>query len=214
MPTGSEKLHGNGKVGQRFQRFAIRIGAWFRSAFAWLWTNADPVSKWAITLGTIAAISGATFAYYQFKIAGGSDWAVNLSLSTEVVPYQDNLGLLVVHVRSTNARASEVDVEPPADSFKLTVKLVPDGLASGNVINPDDDSDAHHLIPPIDLLPKEGYVFAPGADFEDVRGIVVPLGSKMSITAKLIHDGDDVSASSFLTVEPPASAPVSVRLLP
>ncbi|MGF6508294.1 hypothetical protein [Paraburkholderia sp. 32] len=193
----------SGNVGLRFRHFAVRAGGWLRSVFAWLWRNADPVSKWATTLGTVAVIGGAIFAYYQFDLAGGSDWAINLSLSTEVFPYSDNLGLLVVHVRSKNARGSEVDVEPPDDSFKLKIKRIPDGLAASSVINPDDDSNTRDLIKEINLLPKEGYVFAPGADFDDARGIVLPLGSKVSVSAKLVHDGDDVSASRFLTVEPP-----------
>ncbi|WP_176054521.1 hypothetical protein [Paraburkholderia caribensis] len=192
---------------QRLGEFAIRIGGLLRFTIAWLRDNADPISKWATTLGTAAVLGGAIFAYYQFDLAGGSDWAINLSLSTEVVPYRDNLELLVVHVHSKNARASVVDVEAPDDSFKLTVKRVPDGLGSGSVLDPDDDSDTRDLIKVIDLLPKEGYVFAPGADFDDARGIVLPLASKVSVSAKLIHDGDDVSTSSFLTVELPASAP-------
>ncbi|MGF6917979.1 hypothetical protein [Paraburkholderia sp. 40] len=108
-----------------------------------------------------------------------------------------------MHVRSKNARGSEVDVEPPDDSFKLKIKRIPDGFAASSVINPDDDSNTRDLIKEISLLPKEGYVFAPGADFDDARGIVLPLGSKVSVSAKLVHDGDDVSASRFLTVEPP-----------
>ncbi|MGF6664078.1 hypothetical protein QF000_005746 [Paraburkholderia atlantica] len=194
----------SGNVGLRIRHFTVRVGVWLRSVFAWLWKNADPLSKWATTLGTVAVIGGAIFAYYQFDIAGGSDWAINLSLSTEVLPYHDNLGLLVVHVRSKNARASEVDVEPPDDSFKLKIQRIPDGLAASSVINPDDDSDTRDLIKEINLLPKEGYVFAPGADFDDARGVVLPLGSKVSVSAKLVHAGDDISTSRFLTVEPPA----------
>lgn len=195
---------------QRTLRFATYIGGRLRAIFVWLGQIAEPVSKWAMTLGTIAAIGGAVFAYYQFVLAGASDWAINLSMSTEVIHYHDNLALLVVHVRSKNPRNSEVDVEPPNDIFELEVKRVPDGKPSGSVINPEDDGDPRDRIQAINLLPKEGYVFAPGADFDDVRSVVLPLGSKVLLSVKLKYSDDYVATGGVVIVEPPASGPSTV----
>jgi hypothetical protein len=168
------------------------------------------VSKWATTLGTIAVIGGAILAYYQFVLAGASDWAINLSTSTDVIPYHDNLALLVVHVRSKNPRNREVDVEPPKDSFELKIKRVPDERPSGSVINPEDDGNPRDQIVAKNLLPKEGYVFAPGADFDDVRSVVLPLGSKVLLSVKLKYSDDYVATGSVVIVEPLASGPSTV----
>ncbi len=190
---------------QGIWRFATGIGRRLRSFFAWLGHIAEPVSKWATTLGTVGIIGGAVFAYYQFVVAGASDWAINLSLSTEVIPYHDNLGLLVIHVRTKNPRNSEVDVEPPQDMFTLEVKRVPDGKPNGSVINPEDDGLPKDQIVTINLLPKDGYVFAPGADFEDVRSVVVPLGSKVLLSVKLTYSDDYVAVGNVVVVTPSSS---------
>lgn len=172
-------------------------------AFAWLGRIADPVAKWATTL---ALAIGGVWAYYQFVLGGASDWAINLSLSHEVVAYHDNLGLLVVHVRSRNPRNSEVDVERPNGAFKLIVKRVPEGLASGSVVDPDDLNGPHDLIREIDLLPKEGYVFPPQADFRDAESIVLPLGTKVWLTVRLDYGGDYVKTSRLVSVELPTAS--------
>lgn len=195
---------GRGRVaGAQIRRFAAHIVRLLSVLFGWLGRTADPISKWATTL---ALIGGGVWAYYQFVLAGAADWAINLDISTEVVPYHDNLALLVVHVRSKNPRDSEVDVEPPNGAFKLTIKQLPEGKPTGSVIDPDDAADSRSLMKTVDLLPKDGYVFAPGADFEDATSVVLPIGTKVWLTARLDYGGDYVSTSSIAVVRPPAGA--------
>jgi hypothetical protein len=195
-------------AGARIRHFATYISRPISTLFSWLGRVADPLAKWATTL---ALIGGGVWAYYQFALAGAADWAINLDVSTEVIPYHDNLALLVVHVRSKNPRNSEVDVEPPDGAFKLTIKELPEGKSSGSVIDPDDPSDSRNLLKTVDLLPKGGYVFAPGADFEDVTSVVLPLGAKVWLTARLDYDGDYVSTSNIAVVRPPIGAPMGMR---
>ncbi|KVD91333.1 hypothetical protein WS63_11470 [Burkholderia stagnalis] len=170
---------------------------------SWLGRMGEPVSKWGPTMTLIV---GGLWAYYQFVVAGASDWAINLSVSTEVIPYHDDLALLVVHVRSKNPRSSEVDVEPPDGKFRLTIRELPKAKQKGSIIDPDDPADAHAFTKTIDLLPKDGYVFAPGADFEDATSVVLPLGTKVWVSARLDFSGDYVSTSDIAIVEPQANA--------
>lgn len=52
----------------------------------------------------LALIVGGVWAYYQFNLSGAGDWAITLNISTKVLPYHDNLSLLVVHVKTKNPR--------------------------------------------------------------------------------------------------------------
>jgi hypothetical protein len=95
-----------------------------------------------------------------------------------------------------------VDVEPPDGAFRLTIKQLPEDKPSGSLIDPDDDADSRSLMKTVDLLPKDGYVFAPGADFEDATSVVLPIGTKVWLTARLDYEGDYVSTSNIAVMKP------------
>jgi hypothetical protein len=177
-----------------------RLGRMSEPTFAWLSRIADPLSKWATVLAVVGA---GIWAYYQFNLGGGGggDWAIDLALTTEVIPYSDKTALLVVHIRAKNPRISEVNLEPPDDKYVLRVRQLPEGLPSGTVIDPDTDGK---LIKEIDLLPKDGYIFAPGADFEDEMSMVLPIGSKVALTAELDYNNDYVATNKIVVVDLPA----------
>jgi hypothetical protein len=187
---------------QQIRRYATGFATRIAAFFSLLGRIADPVAKWATT---IALIGGGVWAYYQFVLGGASDWAVNLDISTETIPYHDDLALLVVHVRSKNPRNSEVDVERPDGKFTLTIKELPKGKQKGSLVDPGDPADAQSFTKTVDLLPKDGYVFPPGADFEDATAVVLPIGATVWLTARLDYGGDYVSTSNIAVVEPRAS---------
>lgn len=128
-------------------------------------------------------------------------------ISTEVVPYHDDLALLVVHVRSRNSRNNRVSLEPPNDAFTLTIKELPKDKQKGSVVDPDDPVDSKSFAKKINLLPKDGYDLDPGADFDDARAVVLPIGTKVWLTAELDDDGDYVTTSNIAVVEPRPGTP-------
>jgi len=60
---------------------------------------ADLVLK---ALSCLALVGGGVWAYYQFDIAGATGWQVNLAIETQVLPYHDDLRLLVVEPLETS----------------------------------------------------------------------------------------------------------------
>lgn len=185
---------------------AKRLGQWFVVFFKWLGSIADPISKWAATLAVVGA---GAWAYYQFILGGATDWAINLSLSTEIVRYHDDLALLVVHVRAKNPRTGEVTLAPGVDKYELRVRKMPQDRPSGTVMAPEHGVE---LVPVINMLPKDGYTFAPGADFDDVTSIVVPFGTVVALTADMDYAGDYVSTSQIVLVQPPGDAVPATRV--
>ncbi|ANH74348.1 hypothetical protein ACS15_0406 [Ralstonia insidiosa] len=188
---------------QRIRSGAVRVWRGLAATLKWLGGIAEPVSKWAATAASLTVVGGGIWAYYQFVLGGGTDWAINLSLSTEIVRYHDDLGLVVIHVHAKNPRMSEVTLEPTTDKYELRVRRLPLDRASGAAIDPDKDGE---LIRAIDMLPKEGYTFAPGADFDDAMSIVLPYGTAVTVTADLTYAGDNVSASKVVLIDGPDDA--------
>lgn len=190
-------------VVQRIRSGALQVGKGLAASLKWLGSIAEPVSKWAATAASLTVVGGGIWAYYQFVLGGGTDWAINLSLSTEIVRYHDDLGLLVVHVHAKNPRMSEVSLEPKTDRYELRVRRLPMDRPSGAAIDPDKEGE---LVRAIDMLPKEGYTFAPGADFDDAMSIVLPYGTAVTVTADLTYAGDNVSASKVVLIDGPDDA--------
>ncbi|TAM03319.1 MAG: hypothetical protein EPN70_14440 [Paraburkholderia sp.] len=87
-------------------------------------------------------------------------------------------------------------------AFELTIKELPKGKQKGSFIGPDDAADAQSFTKTVDLLPNDGYVFAPGSDFYDATAVVLPIGARVWITARLDYGGDYVSTSNIAVVSP------------
>jgi len=154
-----------------------------------------------LTLG--AVIIGGFWTYHQYSLAGEDGWSINLSLETEVLPYRDNLRLLVVHVVSKNARpyASHMNIKD-RDSFKLLFREIPTDLKEGVIINDDK-------IPPTksaDILTEGGgeYSFLPSSELRDTRTFIVSKDKIIAVTAE-IQDGlmseSYVSATKIVRID-------------
>ncbi|MCA8277650.1 hypothetical protein LGN17_34770 [Burkholderia sp. AU30280] len=164
-------------------------------------------------LSCLAILGGGVWAYYQFDLAGATNWQSNLSIETQVLPYRDDLRLLVVHVKSKNPRSVAFRlIKKDGDSFVLHVQRVSDDAKANAIVTPGKQ-DA--VVPDIDLLADTGgeYEFAPNAEMDDMRTIVLKVGSTVALTADMeanngaldAHgkpDTDFVSASTVVHVGP------------
>ncbi|WP_211453784.1 hypothetical protein [Collimonas antrihumi] len=151
---------------------------------AGLVTRVTPIVELVLKLASIAAIGAAgCWGWYQFNLGGNNGWMVNLSMTTKVLPYKDDLRLLVVHVNSKNPRNSTIEfIQSEHDSYDLTVRKLPD-VKSGKAL----DIDKGELIAKIDLMPSDSlsYIFLPNAEFDDMATVVLPVGSVVSLSALL-----------------------------
>ncbi|CAB3755774.1 hypothetical protein [Paraburkholderia solisilvae] len=163
-------------------------------------------------LSCIAIVCAGGWAVWVFRLGGSTDWQDNITLETHVLPYHDDLRLLVVHAKSKNPRNSTFELNSSQhDSYQLRVrKLVPDAK-SGTLFNEDEGE----LIASVDLLKLAGdsYEFLPNAEMDDMQTVVVPVGTTVSIMAEMkIHTGgrdrsgepevDSNSASAMVRIEP------------
>ncbi|KWB49159.1 hypothetical protein WL35_07935 [Burkholderia ubonensis] len=140
-------------------------------------------------LTLLAVVCGGLWAWYLYVESGATDWQNNITIKTEVLPYHDDLRLLVVHVQSKNPRPTKFELENSKhDSFELRVHTLPAGATVGKVF----DEDEGDLLAHADLLKSAGgdYVFLPQAEMHDMRAIVVKANTWVSVIADMkIHTG-------------------------
>ncbi|MGD1325389.1 hypothetical protein ACNHE5_10780 [Pandoraea pnomenusa] len=169
------------------------------------------IADFVIRLLTLfAVVCGGWWAWYQYSSSGATDWQNNISISTQVLPYHDDLRLLVVHVESRNPRPMKFELSSSKhDSFELRVRTLPAGAAVGTVFH-EDEGD---LLAQADLLKLAGgdYIFLPQAEMRDTQVIVVKANTWVSVIAEMkIHTGtrdangqpdvDDNSASAVVYI--------------
>ncbi|PRC94902.1 hypothetical protein [Solimicrobium silvestre] len=158
-------------------------------------------------LSCIAIVATGIWAYYQYYIKGANDWMVNLTITTEVLPYQEKLRLLVVHIKSKNPTSAKLDFEKEKGTFDLIVRKLPDKLKEGSTL----DEITGEKIAEIDLL-TEDLEILPSAEFDNMKTIVVPVGSTLSLTSAMEYengtltkegkpDHDFVSASTVIHID-------------
>lgn len=102
--------------------------AWPRRTLAGIRDALDPLSKLATILAVVIA---AIWTYHIHEITGESDDNPQMTLSTQVLEYNQDERLLVVHVRDKNV--GKIPIPLAKDSLTVTVKRIPDTLKPGHV---------------------------------------------------------------------------------
>lgn len=122
---------------------------------------------------------------------------IHITLTTQVLPYRDDLRLLVVHVTLENPRRSKLNFKSPKATYSLGAWVLKDDLDFGKVI-PEGNTKpgAKWWGDPLpeqvdflaDLVEETGdseYEVLPKAELDDMRVFVVKAGSTVSLFAEL-----------------------------
>ena len=155
----------------------------------------DIVQKWA---QVVAIVVAGVWACYHFFLSGAANWDVTLDLTTETLPYKGDLKLLVVHVKSENKSSRSIDVDKSNGSFILTVRKVPEGLTERAVVG----TDVGEVVATLNMMPDDGWQLLPNSKFDDTYGVVLPIGSRVSLQAELTREDDSVAIGKFAQVGP------------
>ncbi len=155
----------------------------------------------ALKLVSISAIVvTGCWAYYRFDLSGNDDWVVNMRMRSEVLPYNENSRLLVVHLDATNPTTTTVNVERGKGGFKITLRKIPSDRKPGAVL---DDDTSSEIIAERNLLATDVELL-PNATFGYTEGFVVPLGQEVYIEAVMERSNgnskkNDSENSDFVT---------------
>lgn len=162
-----------------------RIAGWFAK-------TADPWSKW---MQVVAIVGAAWWAIYNYNLLGTSEPTPVMKVSVEVLPYDADKRLLVVHALPHNVGKVSIDVGYP---MSITIKRIPEGEGSGYI-----DRDK---LPPLfeakNIIQRyAGYQLDPGVEFEEVEPFVVPAGASYIVEAVLgLKKDEEVGATQLVHV--------------
>ena len=85
-------------------------------------------------LSCVAIVCAGVWALYTFRLGVSTDWQDNIPLETQVLPYQDDLRLLVVHVKSKSPRNASFELDSTRhDSYQLRVRKLATDAKAGTV---------------------------------------------------------------------------------
>lgn len=158
-------------------------------------------------LSCVGILCAGAWALWVFWLGGSTDWQDNITLETQVLPYHDDLRLLVVHAKSKNPRTATFELDTSNhDSYQLRIHRLAPNAKLGTVFHEDEVQ----LLASVDLLQLAGgsYEFLPNAEMDDMQTVVVHAGDTVSVIAEMkIHTGQrdehgqpDVDANSTSTV--------------
>jgi DNA/RNA endonuclease YhcR with UshA esterase domain len=125
-------------------------------------------------------------------------------MDANVLPYRENLRLVVVHVHAKSPRPVTFQLDSKAhDTYELRVRQVDAGKAANAVI----DEDTGTVLVKADLMGGTGdlYEFLPDVEMDDMRAFVLPVGATVAITGEVTQhkgkpDEDSNSVSSVVHV--------------
>ena len=153
------------------------------------------IAKWVTILGAVGA---AGWGLFRWTEGGGRDWMVNLQRSADVLPYDGDTRLVMVHLRSVNPLDREFEFDRPSGRYAIDVYALPERVRSGSTIA----GEKGKKLASADLLPDDGYLFLPHAEFDDVAVFVLPAGKPVFIEATVAGAHDEVQIDKVVLVGP------------
>lgn len=157
---------------------------------------------------TIIAIPvGGWWAYYNFSITDTAELNPVISVSADVLPYDAQNALLVVHLKPKNVGKVPVELAGGkiGGDISLTIRVLTSGIKAGRVEEGKLPKQAA-----LDSLVAENsgdYIIEPSVEYDDVRAFVVPKGKTYFVNAELTlpnkggKPDDEESVDSSVVVE-------------
>ncbi|MFM0162905.1 hypothetical protein PQR39_21135 [Paraburkholderia sediminicola] len=168
----------------------------------------EKVKTWAelaLTCASLVAIPvGGWWVYHNFSAEDTHEANPNITVTAEVLPYDDTRRLLMVHVKPKNLGKVPIELDGgKKGDIDVLVKTFPAGLASGRV---DRDKlpvafAAHNIVSKY----NGGYVMEPGIDYDEIETFIVPKGSTYLVYTEMDHyddtPDDEVDDSAVVKVD-------------
>ncbi|KVD23146.1 hypothetical protein [Burkholderia ubonensis] len=168
----------------------------------------ETAKKWVdflLACGSLIALPvGAYWVVHNFSAEDTHEANPNISVTADVMPYDDDRRLLLVHVHPKNAGKVPIELDGGTKGdIKITVAAVPAKLPDGPVDT--DKLPAQFTVPNFVSRYSGGYVMEPGIDYDELLPFVVPKGKSYLVRAEMTHyddsSDDEVDGSCVVKVE-------------
>ncbi|MGG1944692.1 hypothetical protein AB1286_07775 [Trinickia sp. NRRL B-1857] len=168
----------------------------------------ETVKTWAelaLTCGSLIALPvGAYWVVHNFSVEDTHEANPNISVTADVMPYDGDRRLLLVHVRPKNAGKVPIELDGGKEGdIKITVGELPATLPDGPV--DADKLPVQFSVPNFVERYSGGYVMEPGIAYDELVPFVVPKGRTYFVRAEMTHyddsPDDEVDGSYIVKVE-------------
>ncbi len=156
----------------------------------------------------VSIFVGGWWAYHNFSITDTAEWNPEIRISVEVLPYDSNSSLLVVHVKPKNIGKVPIALYggDKGGDISVEVSSIPSKHDTGR-INESELTKVEEIKSLVENNNGE-YSLEPGVEYDDLQYFVVPKGRLYVINAQLEwpyegenpDDGYAVDASTVVTV--------------
>lgn len=134
------------------------------------------LTDWLFKVASIIAIAiGGWWTYHIFDVTAVEESNLTLSISTDIIDYQDSLKLLVIHTRPKNLGKIPVEIGgKKAGGFHVSIKKLEKNIQGGQWLEAEKLAEfkkvnilRHH---------PDGYVIEPDGNYDEVEAIPLPKG--------------------------------------
>jgi hypothetical protein len=158
---------------------------------------------------TIASLFiGGWWAYHNFSITDTAEWNPEIRVSADVLPYDSNSSLLVVHVKPKNIGKVPIELQGGVKDgdISVTVSSIPSKQGLGR-INETELMKVDEIKSFVNELGGD-YILEPGVEYDDLKFFVVSKDRLYFVSAQLNlpydgdnpDDGDEVDGSTVVQV--------------
>ena len=158
-------------------------------------------AEFALTCVSIVAIPIAGWwAYNNFTNEDTDEPSPNITVSAEVLPYDTDTRLLVVHVKPKNVGKVPVELDGgPKGDIDVFVKTFPANLGSG----PIDQSKLPVAFSARNIVSRfKGYDMEPGIDYDEVETFIVPKATTYLVYTEMDNfEGPDIEVDASAVVK-------------
>jgi hypothetical protein len=159
----------------------------------------------------VSILVGGWWAYHNFSITDTAEWNPEIRVSTDVLPYDSNSSLLIVHVKPKNIGNVPIELHGGVKGGDISVRvlLMPTKHGLGRI----DQSQLTKVenIDEVKNFVKEfggEYTLEPGVEYDDLLYFVVPKDRLYVVCAKLnlpqetesLDDENEVDATVVVSV--------------
>jgi hypothetical protein len=148
-------------------------------------------AEFVLTCVSVVAIPVAGYwAYHNFTVEDTHAVNPNIAVSAEVLPYDADKSLLVVHVKPRNP--GKVPIKLKEGDIDVLVETIPPGLCKGHV---DDELGVRMFSDGADIIGSgDSYTMEPGVEYDEVQLFVVPKGQTYLVNAAMFGFTEDPAA--------------------
>lgn len=156
----------------------------------------------------VSIFVGGWWAHHNFSITDTAEWNPEIRVSAEVLPYDVNSSLLVVHVKPKNIGKVPIELHGGVKGGDIIVKV--SSMPSKHGMGRINENELANVVEIKGYVEEFGgdYLLEPGVEYDDLHYFIVPKNKLYVVNAELdlpndgknLKDRDEVDVSTVVRI--------------